>query len=348
MSGYLGNLAQLSDWLRGLCDRMTVHYPQREGSVNWNFRPLAADSEIAFQGYHSSIIPPARQLLPDQEVLFTFRRKPDGGVEFIEQSAAAEQVLAGVRPCDLRAIAQMDAVHADPPADTHYLRRRAATRIVAFNCLHPCSERAFCASTGSLHQRDGADCFVTLNGDEAVIEAQTEAGAALLADAGFAACADAPARREAAEATRPQPFGRQLEAPPEQLPALLREAYRSSVWERYAERCFSCGTCNLVCPTCYCFEVCDEMALDGASGQRTRTWDGCMVPGFAEVAGGHQFRAQTAERQRHRIKRKFEYLPERFAGLGSFCVGCGRCGQQCTTGIDIFDMVNDIAREAHE
>ena len=85
----------------------------------------------------------------------------------------------------------------------------------------------------------------------------------------------------------------------------------------------------------------DDIDLeDTSAGVRYRTVDGCMLQDFAEVAGGHNFRAEPAGRQRHRIKRKFEYLPNRFHG-GSFCVGCGRCGRQCTVAIDIYDIVND-------
>jgi CO dehydrogenase/acetyl-CoA synthase alpha subunit len=68
-----------------------------------------------------------------------------------------------------------------------------------------------------------------------------------------------------------------------------------------------------------------------------------MLPEFTVVAGGHNFRPEPAARQRHRVKRKFEYLMERFGGE-SFCVGCGRCGRQCTTHIDIFEIVNDVAK----
>ncbi|MDH3394502.1 MAG: 4Fe-4S dicluster domain-containing protein, partial [Desulfobulbaceae bacterium] len=180
--------------------------------------------------------------------------------------------------------------------------------------------------------------------DGLLLEALSERGEELLAGSSFAACKDGESRRLAAEAGRPIPFGRQLNATVEDLPEILRKGYSSKVYQRHGERCFSCGTCNLVCPTCYCFEVRDDMALDGASGRRSRTWDSCMVPGFAEVAGPHNFRPEVGERQRHRLKRKFEYLPERFAH-GSFCVGCGRCGRQCTANIDIFDMVNDIVVE---
>jgi Fe-S oxidoreductase len=65
-----------------------------------------------------------------------------------------------------------------------------------------------------------------------------------------------------------------------------------------------------------------------------------MLPEFAEVAGGHDFRRGAPARQRHRVKRKLEYLPAEFGG--SFCTGCGRCGTQCTVGIDIFDIASDV------
>jgi ferredoxin len=86
------------------------------------------------------------------------------------------------------------------------------------------------------------------------------------------------------------------------------------------------------------------MNLDVTSGNRTRTWDGCMLPHFAIVGGGHNFRPEPAARQRHRINRKFEYLPEKY-GQGAACVGCGRCGRQCTSHIDIFDIVSDLITE---
>ncbi len=343
-SGYRCPEPDFLAWLRSLAEKRVVWYPQREGEVNWNFLKLAPDSACELQGYRPTVIPPGRQIMPDQEVLFEFRKLPEGGIEFSQLPSHEPQVLAGVRPCDLHAIEQMDAVHADEPADQRYLDNRRDTSIIAFNCLQPCDERAFCASTGSLSARGGADLFVTLDDGEAIVEVTSSDGETLLGSVAWSDCPDAGERRRAAESKRPEPFGRQLDTAPDELGAMLNNAYHSPVWEHYAERCFSCGTCNIVCPTCYCFEVRDELSLDGQSGKRTRTWDGCMIPDFAAVAGGHNFRAHCADRQRHRIKRKFEYLPKRF-GSGSFCVGCGRCGRQCTTGIDIFDMVNDVARE---
>ena len=152
------------------------------------------------------------------------------------------------------------------------------------------------------------------------------------------------ARKVGAVAARPEPFGRPLNAAVSDIPKIVNSKWQSPLWEKHVARCFSCGTCNLVCPTCYCFDVADDLALDVASGNRTRTWDSCMLPHFASVAGGHNFRPAPAGRQRHRVKRKFEYLPKKH-GHGAVCVGCGRCGRQCTTKIDIYDIVSDLINE---
>ncbi|MDD3519423.1 MAG: 4Fe-4S dicluster domain-containing protein [Chromatiales bacterium] len=338
------------DWLRGLARDAEVWFPQPAGSANFNFERVDAHSQLSFEGYRPSIVPPVKRLLPAREVMFEFHKDADGRYAFQQKPDAGLRVLAGVRPCDLKGIAEMDVAFADGHADPLYLRRRANAAIVAYACPHPCDERCFCGSTGAIDFRGGADVFLTPDGltpdgDALLIEAMTPRGEQMLANAGLKVCDDAKTIRERALARRPQPFGRQLKATPEALPAILAAAYDSPVWDKYAERCYSCTTCNLVCPTCYCFEVQDEFDLDGQSGCRTRTWDACMSPAFAEVTGGHNFRAETAARHRHRVKRKFEYLTDKY-GMGSFCTGCGRCGRQCTVDIDIFDMVNDIVEQA--
>ena len=147
-----------------------------------------------------------------------------------------------------------------------------------------------------------------------------------------------------AVAARQEDFGRSWSARVSEVPGIVEKQWKSPVWENHVTRCFSCGTCNLVCPTCYCFEVMDDVNLDVHSGNRTRTWDGCMLPHFAEVAGGHNFRPNPAERQRHRVKRKFEYLTKKYQH-GAVCVGCGRCGRQCTSHIDIFNIIDDLVKE---
>lgn len=344
MGDYLDSRERVANWLKRLGNDAVLYYPQRTGSASYAFEPLIDNSSVDFDHYLPTITPPGKRLAPDGETLFTFSRGDDGRYRFKPAPAPLGQILAGVRHCDLMGVAEMDRVNSDGPVDPLYRQRRAVTTIIAQSCLQPCDERCFCAATGSLDYQDGADINLTPVEGGLLLQSLTEAGEALLESSGLGETRAAASLYSAALATRPTPFGRQLKASPEELPAILRDRYDSTLYAEYAKRCFSCGTCNLVCPTCYCFEVEDDLNLDTVSGVRTRTWDACMNHSFAEVAGNHNFRGEAADRQRHRVKRKFEYLPERFA-MGSFCTGCGRCGRQCTTAIDIYDIVNDLADE---
>ena len=115
------------------------------------------------------------------------------------------------------------------------------------------------------------------------------------------------------------------------------------VWAETADACVGCGTCNLVCPTCYCFDVEDTVDVTVTHGSRERAWDGCMLRRFSEVAGGEVFREDTAARQRHRVYRKFKYISDQTSQ--PWCVGCGRCMQACTAGISIVQIVNRLVND---
>ena len=68
-----------------------------------------------------------------------------------------------------------------------------------------------------------------------------------------------------------------------------------------------------------------------------------LLAGFAEVAGGHNFRDQRAERYRHRYYRKGKYSYDMIGEIS--CVGCGRCISACTVEIanpvEIFNRLLD-------
>jgi formate hydrogenlyase subunit 6/NADH:ubiquinone oxidoreductase subunit I len=328
-------------WIRQLAQRQAVFFPQRAGERSFRFAPVSATSVIDLAAYLPTIVPPNKKLMPAVDELMQFRQQKDQ-VEVHPVLDTSHRVLAGVRSCDLRALVLMDKVQADGVRDPHYWARRDHTAIVAVDCAQPCDDRAFCQATRSLGHKPGADVYLTPVAGQIVVECLTPRGEDLLKGAGFEAAKDAAALLKQAADQKPKAFGRQLKVPVDKLPAALKAGYKHPAWEKHVELCFSCGTCTMVCPTCYCFDVKDDLGLDLASGNRVRTWDSCMLPQFSLVAGGHNFRPAAAERQRHRVKRKFEYLMERFGG-DSFCVGCGRCGRQCTSHIDIVDIVNDVA-----
>ena len=89
----------------------------------------------------------------------------------------------------------------------------------------------------------------------------------------------------------------------------------------------------MVCPTCYCYDVSDDVELGSRAGKRTRSWDSCL---FAAMRWWPAARTSAAPRA-SRIKFRFYHKQRGFVaeyGRPS-CVGCGRCVSACPVGIDV-------------
>jgi len=343
MSYYLASKTSIVDWIKATASENRVYFPQKHGQASYRFTQVEADSEIQFEHYRPTVVPPVKLLIPARDELLSFKKNADGKSEVRASMDTSFRILCGVRPCDLKGIFLMDLFFKDGTADAYYLARRENTAVIGYACTAPCDERVFCSAVESHHHTEGSDIFITPLADQNfLVEVRTKLGEKLAVGAAWQYCNDGPARKKAVVESKS--FGRSFPVKASDIPEIVKSKYQSPVWDKHVERCFSCGTCNLVCPTCYCFDVADDMNLDVTSGNRTRTWDGCMLPHFAIVGGGHNFRPEPAARQRHRINRKFDYLPEKY-GQGAVCVGCGRCGRQCTSHIDIFDIVSDLITE---
>ena len=72
-------------------------------------------------------------------------------------------------------------------------------------------------------------------------------------------------------------------------------------------------------------------------GVRVRVHDTCMFESFVREASGHNPRTKTGLRMKQRVMHKFSYTPENFNEI--FCVGCGRCVNNCPSGIDIRETI---------
>ena len=139
---------------------------------------------------------------------------------------------------------------------------------------------------------------------------------------------------------------REVRFRPSELPGLLRRSFHNVLWDERADKCLSCGGCNLVCPTCYCFDVKDEVDLSLKEGRRYRVWDGCVLEDFAKVGSGENFRERRAQRYRHRFYRKGMYLYDKYGHIA--CVGCGRCASACLPDIADPVAVYNALKEAME
>ena len=117
------------------------------------------------------------------------------------------------------------------------------------------------------------------------------------------------------------------------MPSLMELYWDDELWNELGDRCLSCGACTLVCPTCPCFNVIDEVNLDSTKGERMRKWDSCMFREYSMVAGGHNFREARADRLKLRFTHKLQAFVGEFGKPA--CVGCGRCIDICPVDIDI-------------
>ena len=292
--------------------------------------------------YNTSILPPKKYLQPPEERMMTFRR---AGKTTIEPVIEAEPtVILGIHTCDLHAMRVLDAAFSQGYPDAHYLKRRRQTLFVSIECLDPCDEHSFCKSMGTLTASEGYDLHLTDLVESYAVDVGSEEGKALLEKYGTARPAteaDIQRLNKVLGAKWPR-FPYKLEFDVDELPALMNQSYDSPVWDELAEICLACGTCTMVCPTCFCFNVYDNVELNLQEGERRRRWDSCMLDEFASVAGGENFRQAQAARLRHRFLRKGRYLMKKYEALG--CVGCGRCARLCLVDISPVNVFNKLHR----
>lgn len=292
------------------------------------FAPLAKAQDLRLD-YDVTVLPPKQYFQPPCERLLSF----DKSGKFSSEIENEPFVLLGVHPYDMAAIIQMDEVFTKDQYDVHYMSKREAATIVMCDIQYA-SPNVFASCMGTATVDEGFDIRVTMVGNVYVVESATDKGKDLMKLMSGARNADAVSigrREQVWEDNRKLLRKHELQMPPEALPGLLEDSYDHPVWEDKSERCFSCGSCVLVCPTCYCFDVRDDVNWDLKSGARERTWDGCMLRDFALVAGGHNFRKHKSDRYRHRYYRKGKYMSDKIGKIA--CVGCGRCITACVAKI---------------
>jgi len=308
----------------------------------YEFAPLEAASQLRLD-YDVTVLSPKKYLLPPRETLLRFKSgKPVHCEPVLESRPLA---IVGVHPYDLKATSQLDRIFADTNRDEHYLRKRQDTVIIGAD-IKRSSPVAFCKSMNSATIQEGFDLFLTDIGESYVVAVGTEKGRSILDPHAVSKPATKEDIGKRAEIQEKIPYLFSLNTvttPYDELPKLLEDQAESKLFAELAEKCFSCGSCNLVCPTCYCFDVQDDMALDLSGGERLRLWDGCLLDGFAKVATGENFREDPEERIRHRIFRKGKYIYEKYGVHG--CVGCGRCASACLPDIanpvEIFNRLKE-------
>lgn len=323
--------ATIEQWMA----RFRVWGPVFQGEYH-EFAALGKPHELDLR-YQNTRLSPKGLFQPHSERMFAFSlAKGDPQAAILHEVAKdfSPMVVVGIRPCDARALQLVD-VNFDTAQfqDPWWVRRRESILLVGLACNEPCST-CFCTSVGSgPFDAAGLDVLLVDVGAGYLAKSRNARGEQLLAGLGAAAAPPADAAgqvarlRETAEKSLPVLFEAGLLAERD-----MRELFNAPFWDEVQFSCINCGTCTFLCPTCWCFDVQDE--VHGEQGCRLRIWDSCMFPLFTHHGSGHNPRSQKLQRVRQRFMHKLKYYVDKY-GNGVACVGCGRCVQQCPVNIDI-------------
>jgi len=333
---------EIASFVTGLLKEFKVYGPVEKDGFPMNGE-ITSPKELNLI-HTPTHLSPKQYLFPQRETLLKFKNGDNPSVEPVVE--AQNQVLFGVHSCDIHAIRLMDRVFAHGTPDVNYLKKREKTITIGVDCMP--DKYCFCNSVNTMTVDSGFDLFLHDIGAGFVTEVGTQIGKNLLHKHTKTRKATQRQIKKIAELRnkKTEMFVTKLNAEASTLPLLYSGSYNSPVWEKIGKICYGCGSCNNVCPTCYCFDVRDEIKANLTEGERYRVWDACTLEDFAKVAGGHNFRKSRAERLRHRFNRKFQYLADKFGGL--FCVGCGRCIRTCLVNINIAEVTNELIEEANK
>jgi len=317
-----------------------VHGVQAKGK-KFVFAQLESSEKLRLD-YDVTILPPKKYFLPQYEDMMHFNLDKDFSVD--PRMQEKPRILIGVHPYDIVAIEQMDKVYLDGQKDDFYEKRRKNTVIIGVD-IQNVSEHSFAGSMGTHYVESGFDLMLTNIGKKYIITIGTQKGEELVAN--YAKTKDAKESEiKEIKKVREKVFNSFKKhvriSDVGSWSSILVANYENSIWDERSSKCLECGSCTMVCPTCFCYDVRDDVSLTLKDGSRIRTWDGCLLKDFTKVGSGEIFREELKDRYRHRFFRKGNYLFERYGFVA--CVGCGRCDIACLPGIaSPCDVMNELS-----
>lgn len=335
--------SQIKEFINTLISISKVVAPVYKGFNNYVFEEIYSAEKVALK-YIPTIIPPKKYFLSKKEKILEFNK-----TENLEIQPVVEYeniILFGVHTCDIAGFKCLNKVMTEPPKDISFLIRKKYLTIIGIECNEYCDQYASCAFVGSHIPTTGYDLMFTELSDCFVVHVHSSKGADIVEKISLFKPANDRHIEELKNLRdkKSKIFYNEIPTERRYIPDLFDRSWNASVWKELEERCLSCGNCTAVCPTCYCFDIREDVDLTLKSGERYRVWFSCQLDPFAKVAGGIDFRKERSARQRHRFYRKFRYHIDRYGMI--FCTGCGRCSRTCMAGINLKEVLTALIRES--
>jgi ferredoxin len=338
-------IQKISDLAAQLMAKGTLLAPVKE-EAGFNFREIS-DARQVDLNFYNTLMSPKSAFFPQTEDFVRYdKNKSVLDAQCVDLNLKPV-FLFGVRPCDAKSFEIMDIHFSGTGAvDPYWKKRREATTIFgyAFDINAPADGADFYSTLGiGAADPEGSDIFMIKNGDDLFLKGVTPKGETLLASLTSMDDASTEEQKYFEEyVTRGRDFKTRFTCVDDKVIAKKLEDlfHKTEFWEKISDACLSCGACTFVCPTCYCFDICDETLF--AKGVRRRVWDACMFTDFTLEASGHNPRTKVYQRLRQKVCHKYSYHIRKYGVIS--CVGCGRCTRNCPVNIDIFSIVDEALK----
>ncbi len=328
--------------VKGLVKDCNFIGPKKKDKAIHDFVPIKDPSELD-TSYTRTTIPPAKKILfPASEKLVQYEVGDKINIKPVLESE--EAVLFGISAWDINGMNFLDRLFSTDFIDENYWEKRKKLTVIGLD-TEP-SDKNFALSMGAEYAKEGFDIFLSDLGDRYFARVATPKGNDILekyTDAVEAAQKDFKDYDNFMDNYRSK-FNNDVHI--KSFYDNFELVYNNEeFWNKVAKNCFSCGSCNLACPTCFCFNVKDDIELNLKDGSKTREWDSCMMPEYGLVAGDHNFRPNKENRLKQRYRCKLKTFYDKYGQYS--CVGCGRCIEVCLVNIDIAEDVNSVKKEVN-
>ncbi len=321
--------------LEGLNDGYKISVPVKDGDFH-SFKPLSEGKKPDFD-YRNTRLSPKSLIYPQSERMFEYsldEKDPDAHILKESEKDYSPQAIVGIRPCDAHAF-QIVKINFDNKEyrDPLWVQHFESTVLVGMGCNEPCSS-CFCTQVGGgPFDEEGLDVILCDLGESYLVKTLTDKGEEFLKKAKGGNPAGEEEKKNAEKLAASATDKMTAIVPVDKLKdKVVTELFDAPFWEEIAFACLNCGTCTFLCPTCWCFDIQDE--VNGKEGDRIRNWDSCMFPLFTYHGSGHNPRDKKFQRVRQRFMHKLKYYVDKYNN-GVQCSGCGRCVRYCPVNIDI-------------